>query len=175
MPDVEEAQAALRVSGSTSIITINAQSTRLIELKRWLEPLRDLKVAISSAVEAAAGKQHNTDVQNLSAHFSKVTINHIPHLVEFFKYRTEDFGPRLLSEAPGHLCFNHGLLSVHSKVIINIVNVFHVKWWWVFLTISCDHVTEGKIEGLQLLVEVWNLELGLTKWTISTPDYISHL
>ena len=97
MPEVEESQAALRVSGSTSVININVQSTRMIELKRWLEPLRDLKAAVNAA--AAGSKQTNSELTPME--FSKVTLNHIPHLVDFFKYRTEDFGPRMLAEAPG--------------------------------------------------------------------------
>ena len=69
---------------------------KMREFCKWLEPIRDLKVAVENNVlsKTSKGEENARELKQIGA-------EHIEYLVYYMKHRLEEFGGRFVLEAPG--------------------------------------------------------------------------
>ncbi|XP_075245575.1 protein virilizer homolog isoform X3 [Convolutriloba macropyga] len=120
---------------------------KMREFCKWLEPIRDLKVAVENNVlsKTSKGEENARELKQIGA-------EHIEYLVYYMKHRLEEFGGRFVLEAPGMItCLRmlQRLLSqpMSSSVkgeanLIACLNLFEASGYDILLRLTKSAVVD---------------------------------
>ena len=112
LPEVEEAPPILGWTESCRGKEEGARSCldgischRMRELCKWLEPMRDVQIALKHAAATSQKKMKKEEEEESLKQLTEIGIAHVEQLVYFMKHRLEQFGARFVLEAPGYDTF----------------------------------------------------------------------